>query len=534
MALNATQSLSSQINAQNSNRLTGMFSGLDTETLIKKALSATQARYDKQFQAYQKLAWQRDAYRDLNNTMRTFREDWSTTLKQSQNMASAYNYKTNKIVMDSAGASSAVTITAGPDAQIGQFFSVQVEQLATGNAYVSSGAVDGNPLGSEITLSTSLSKIAELAGTGGASAYSDGAPISFTINGKAFSFSGSDTLGTVISRVNGSDAGVTMSYSQLTDKMTIASKTVGAAGQITIDSDASGFLAAFKIDGSSQQTGHMARVNINGTVVERDSNNFTLDGVTFKLNRAMSAEEIAQNKSVDFHIEQDVDKAMDNIKNYVAAYNKMIASLNDKINEKVNKNYPPLTQDQRSSLTDEQITKWEDLSKQGILRNDRSLQNLMSDLRGQFYSKVGSTGKTLADIGLTTTSDYTDGGQIVIDEVALRKRLTENPDEVFQMFAGRQYSDKLDVNGNPVLDMKGSGLVHRLNESLRLFLNDNEGNAQSVIESSMVRMDKTLSDLASAYKAESDRQYAKFAAMEDALAKLSSQTGYITQLLGGN
>jgi flagellar hook-associated protein 2 len=69
---------------------------------------------------------------------------------------------------------------------------------------------------------------------------------SFNVNGVSISVnSGTDTLETLIGRINSAGAGVTASYSSSSDKLTFTPAVAGAT--LSIESDTSGFLAAAKI-----------------------------------------------------------------------------------------------------------------------------------------------------------------------------------------------------------------------------------------------------------------------------------------------
>ena len=74
--------------------------------------------------------------------------------------------------------------------------------------------------GASSRISTS-SKLSELNGVAGDS-------FTFTINGKEFSFSGDDTLGSMINTINSSGVGVTVSYSSLSDTFLIQSTNTGS------------------------------------------------------------------------------------------------------------------------------------------------------------------------------------------------------------------------------------------------------------------------------------------------------------------
>lgn len=57
----------------------------------------------------------------------------------------------------------------------------------------------------------------------------------FTINGVNFSFSGNNTLNGIINNINSSGAGVSLTYSAITDTFTLNSKETGAASNITFN-----------------------------------------------------------------------------------------------------------------------------------------------------------------------------------------------------------------------------------------------------------------------------------------------------------
>lgn len=67
---------------------------------------------------------------------------------------------------------------------------------------------------------SSASKLSELGLTGDR--------YSFTINGTEFSFTADDTVGTMMNKINNSDAGVTLSYSTISDTFTMKASSTGA------------------------------------------------------------------------------------------------------------------------------------------------------------------------------------------------------------------------------------------------------------------------------------------------------------------
>ena len=71
---------------------------------------------------------------------------------------------------------------------------------------------------------------------------------SFSINGTAIDVGASDSINTVLDRINQSDAGVTAAFDAAVEKVMLTQKTAGSAHGINLADDTSGFLAAVKLD----------------------------------------------------------------------------------------------------------------------------------------------------------------------------------------------------------------------------------------------------------------------------------------------
>lgn len=75
--------------ADNTLRFTGLASGVDTDEMVRKLMSAENMKADKLRQAIQLLEWRRDNYRDMTNSIRGFKDEYFNVLKNSQNFRSA-------------------------------------------------------------------------------------------------------------------------------------------------------------------------------------------------------------------------------------------------------------------------------------------------------------------------------------------------------------------------------------------------------------------------------------------------------------
>ncbi len=495
---------------RSSTRLSGMASGLDTESIVTSLMNVEKLKYNKVFQQKTKLEWKTDAYKDVNDLLKTFQSTYLSALG-SKNILSASTINARKVTMDAA--TGAVTISANSDAIVSSH-TIKVNSLATGaNA---SGA-----LGST-TISTGT-KLVDLALTNDVQSV-DGV-VSFAINGQTFSFNDTDTLATVISRVNSnSAAGVKMSFSSLTGKLSIASKTLGDESSLEIQNITGNLFAssnaAFGIAEGIYANGTDASVEIDGIAVTQDANSFTIDGVTYSLKNTTDT-------AVGFQVDNDVDSAVDAITGFVDAYNTLIDTLNDKIGEDYDSDYPPLTDEQKDSMSDDEIEKWEKLAKTGLLHNDSYVSGLLQTMRSAFYETVQSAGLSASSIGLTT-ANYTDKGKITINTDKLREALTNNPDSVTALFTATSKST------DAATARSESGLAVRLRDAVTSYLTDYSKTRSPSYTEQLDDFEDKLDSLQDYLDNKEEQYWKQFTAMETALSKLNSQMSSMSSLLSSS
>lgn len=113
--------------------MSGLASGLDTESLVKEMLSGTQSKIDKQEGLKQQTEWKQEIYRDLISQINTFQTSYFSSGSSTSLTSSAlYN------AMTANTASKNITVTASTSAPVGNT-SISVHQLAS-NYSISSGA----------------------------------------------------------------------------------------------------------------------------------------------------------------------------------------------------------------------------------------------------------------------------------------------------------------------------------------------------------------------------------------------------------
>lgn len=92
---------------QSKNKVSGLVSGMDIESMMEKLMKAESAQMEKLQQQKQKYEWKRDAYREVNTKLNTFQQD----LFDKYGLKSSWNTKTVNV-----SANSSVNVKAGAGA----------------------------------------------------------------------------------------------------------------------------------------------------------------------------------------------------------------------------------------------------------------------------------------------------------------------------------------------------------------------------------------------------------------------------------
>ena len=364
------------------------------------------------------------------------------------------------------------------------------------------------------------------------------------VNGKAFEFTGDTMLGDVISTINrDTEVGVTISYSSVTDQFSVMAKETGAHGRVDIEDVGNGNLAQalFGTKGDTgngyeikQGTDFAALMSFDGgstfTTVNRSSNSFEIDGVTFDVTgKAEGLEE----ENITFKANNNVDSVVDKIKEFVKEYNNIIDQIQGKVSEKLyglennsKEKFLPLTDEQREKMSDKEIEKWEEKAQIGLLRNDSTLNSILSSMRGAMSAGTDE-GDYLFQIGITT-GEWKQGGKLVIDEEKLRKAVSEDPQKINRLFTSDSgVATKLqNVFKDAVVGSeKGVGSL------VSLAGKDTVGSqGTSMISKRISEIDKAVTTLKDRLKSEETRWFNKFSALETLLARMNSQSEYFASL----
>ncbi|MBR2519673.1 MAG: flagellar filament capping protein FliD [Selenomonadaceae bacterium] len=299
------------------------------------------------------------------------------------------------------------------------------------------------------------------------------------------------------------------------------SENVLSAGSFTMPSRVPSTMN-FSAGTTKTVSGTNGSVKVDGVTYETTNNTVTTGGITYTaLDKTSSATTVS--------VSQDTNAIIEKVKQFVEDYNKLLSGLYEKYDEKPNKDYKPLTQSQKDQMKEEQIEKWEEKAKAGLLYHDKTLGKIIDNMRSAISNTVegiNSKYNSAYSIGISTTGLK---GQLTLDETKLKNALAEDPDSVYNVFA------KLDDND----EASGNGIAQRLGDVLvegSKAIRKKAGSSADITEDSdlnnlLRELQTKMSNFKKLMNSFEDKLYKKYDAMEVTLAKLGTQLNFI---LGGN
>lgn len=341
--------------------------------------------------------------------------------------------------------------------------------------------------------------------------------------------------------------GTSTSTSTITDRTTKLLNSL-SLGKYNASSDSLGTPVSFSTS-SNPITGTDGSVKIDGKTYTTSGNTISVDGVTYTLisksPSTTDSNNVTTYASSVVSVSTDIDTIVKNVKQFVDDYNSILSGLKDDINEKPDKDYTPLTDADKKTMSSDQITAWEKKAKQGLLYNDSTLSNLVSNMRSAVNQTVGGIGggyNSLNNIGVSVSSDWTSdkSGILSLDESKLRQALSKDPDSVYKLFANPAASSDTTSYGivkklnNVITSSVGTGSIETASgiRGLAGVTDSTNISDQSFWGKKISDWKDKMSDFQTAMDKYRDSLYSQFDAMETAISNLNSQAGYISSFLG--
>lgn len=516
-------------------RLSGLASGIDTETMIKQLMQAERAPVDRLSQKKQTMTWQRDAYREMNRGLLDLRS-------AASDMLLSKNYLSKTVTSSNP---SVVTVTASAGAPAGSVTIDSVDKLASASSLtISQGTA-------KLTSKTQL-KDSQLVGIDSTTKKINlelqtyAADGSGTPNKVTLQLDETATIDDLVTQINSSkELGLSAVFNELTGKLVLSRQATGklseGEGIVWIDKNASALTTP---PTRVVKDGNNASYTMGGTQLEQTSNTFVQNGLTVTLNDVTD-------KQVTLTTNLDTQANFDSIKKFVDKYNDMVDKMNKKVREEKYRDYQPLTDAQRKELSEDEVKKWEEKAMSGVLKNDSYLRDGMNDFRSTLSAKIDTgytipsasgpvTLSSLSQIGITSTSDFRDGGKIKLDEAKLKEMLEKHPDGVYRLFTADAPAKIKQNDGTEIDNPNGlSGFARQIQTfttNLRDKISNVAGRDGSVattyrLGKSLADIDKSMLSWEDKLKRKEDSYYRRFAAMEQAMNQANSQSATLTNYL---
>lgn len=366
-------------------RVTGLNSGMDTDSIVQDLVKAYSTKTDTYKKEQTTLQWKQDAWKSLNTKIYSFYSKSLSNMRFSSN----YNLKkttvsdeTKAAVVASDNAVSGIqTLKVGDLAKASYLTGAKLTKTA-------GGTVKGTTKLSELGYSSSA-EITVNKGTGGAT-YG------------TLKLDGNTTVDNVVSQL--SDMGLTANFDSTNGRIYVSAKDTGASKDFTFIGDATALDALGFGATGTKITGSDAAITLNGVDYTSSSNTFTINGMTITAKAKTATDE-----EITLSTETDYDGIYDNIKDFITGYNELVNEMDALYNADSAKGYAPLTDDEKSAMTDSQIETWEKKIKDAILRKDDTIESVTGAMRMamlQTYS-VNGTETSMSSYGINTLSYFT-------------------------------------------------------------------------------------------------------------------------------
>jgi flagellar hook-associated protein 2 len=520
-------------------RMTGLYSGMDTESVIQSLVSAKSQKVTDLKNEQKKLEWKQTAWQDLNSKIYSF---YSKTLSNMRYEGS-YVKKTTS-VSDTTKA----TIVSSDSA-------VNGTQTLAINSVAKSGYLTGAQVNAASgTTYTTSSKLNALIGKsddiGGNAKFKITVGSGDDAKETEIEIKDTTTISELVSQLQ--SAGVNASFDETNQRFFISASSTGAASDFTIEAINASSSDTTKTDaqllaisrsaldvlglttssGAVKVDGQDAEIVLNGATFTSSSNTFNINGLTINVKGTTT-----EGEDLTITTDTDYDGIYDMIKDFISEYNEIINTIYQKYNADSARDYDMLTDDEKESMTDDEIEKWEDTIKDSLLRKDTTLQSLMSTFTSAMsasYGKDSSTGNKLYlfSYGIETLSYFEaeegeryayhiagdpDDENTSTDDDLLKSAIANNTDQTVSFFTSLAKS----LYDSLYESMKSSDYssIYKVYDDKRL-------------QDEYDDYTDKISDAEDELSEYEDKWYSRFSAMETALSKLQNTQSVVSSMLG--
>lgn len=286
-----------------------------------------------------------------------------------------------------------------------------------------------------------------------------------------------------------------------------------------------------RVNTPTKINGQDAEIRLNGEIYNSSTNSFTINGLDIN---AQAVTGDGDENALTIGVAVDTQGLYDKVKDFLTQYNNIINEITKLYNADSASGYEPLTDDEKDSMSDREIEKWETKIKDSLLRRDNSLSSLMSSMINAMNKNIMVNG---TKYNLTSFGIHTMGYLNSVKNEHNAFHINGDPDD--ENTSGEKEELMKAINSDPDTVVE---FMKQLATNLYQAIDDN---MQSTTMRSRYKIynDKEMDKQYDAYtkqikewedrvSAKEDYYYKKFSKMETALSKLNSQTNSLSGLFG--
>ena len=566
-------------------RVSGINSGLDTDSIVQELVSAYNTKTEKYQKEQTKLSWKQEIWKGLNTKVYSLYNNVGKL-----RFSSAYSTKKT-----TSSDTTKATVSASSNAVNG---TQKLHVLATAQSgYLTGGKLS---LREEVTDTDGTTKLQDVKGT--VKAETKLSEIGFTGDEASLNINTTDEEGNAVTKtvsltkdstiqdvVNAlKDNGLNASFDANNGRIFVSSKNTGKAadfslssattklvekkdadGNVIKDSNGKPEMESVTLSGEEQAAskkligllgldtdssniygnkaakidGRDAVIALNGVKYTNTTNDFAINGLNISVNGV--TDDVADPDSTDLsslndstaitiNTATDSQGIYDTVKDFLTEYNNIINEITKLYNADSAGSYEPLTDDEKDKMSDTEIEKWETKIKDSLLRRDSSLSSVMNAMMTSMSQPIEINGKSysLSSFGIQTlgflNAAENEQNAYHIDGDEDDENTSGNQDKLMAAITSDpdtviEFMKQLSTNLYKSIDdqMQSNDLRSRYK-----IYNDKEMDKQ------YTNLTKTIKEWESKVSDKEDYYYKQFSNMETALAKLQSQTSSISSMLG--
>ncbi len=256
------------------------------------------------------------------------------------------------------------------------------------------------------------------------------------------------------------------------------------------------------------------------------TNSFSFDGTSINISNVKTFEAQTEDDYITIETAKDTSSIKDTIVKFVDDYNKLLDDIYGEVTTSRPKSsgsyYDPLTEEQKEEMSDDEIEKWEENAKKGLLYRDSSVQTFLSDLRGTMASAVD--GMTLSAMGITLTDSWSDNGKLEIDESKLDNAIATYGDKIADFFTSENgLAAKLEKTVDKAISTKSKNYGYLTSLA---GMKNTKTDTDNQIYRQMESIQSLIDRLTEKYENEQESYWDRFTSLETYMAQMQQQSSY--------